>query len=96
MMVLVAYDVSTSDAGGAKRLRRMAKACENYGQRVQNSVFECLVEPAVWTMLEGRLLSIMDEKRDSLRVYFLGSNWQHRVEHHGVRLSYVQGESIVL
>ena len=77
-------------------MRRVAKKCLDYGIRVQNSVFECLVEPAVWTMLEGRLLSIMDEKRDSLRVYFLGSNWQHRVEHHGVHLSYVQGESIVL
>lgn len=96
MMVLVAYDVSTVDAGGAKRLRRIAKACENCGQRVQNSVFECLVEPAAWTMLEARLLSIMDKEKDSLRVYFLGSNWQRRVEHHGVRLSYVQGEPIVL
>lgn len=96
MMVLVTYDVETTDQGGARRLRRMAKACEDYGQRVQKSVFECVVEPAQWKVLEARLLSIMDKERDSLRVYMLGANWQRRVEHHGVKLSYTQEEPIVL
>jgi CRISPR-associated protein Cas2 len=96
MMVLVTYDVETTDQGGARRLRRMAKACEDYGQRVQKSVFECMVEPAQWKVLEARLLSIMDKERDSLRVYMLGANWQRRVEHHGVRLSYTQEGPIVL
>ncbi len=96
MMVLVTYDVNTADAGGTKRLRRLAKACESYGQRVQKSVFECLVDPATWARLEGRLLAIMDPEKDSLRVYLLGDNWQRRVEHHGVRLSYTQEEPIVL
>jgi len=95
-MVLLAYDVSTDDQGGAKRLRRMAKACEDYGQRVQRSVFECVVDPAQWTLLEARLLKIMDPERDSLRVYFLGKNWQRKVAGHGVRPGFVQEDAIVL
>ncbi len=88
MMVLVSYDVSFEDPGGARRLRRIAKTCENYGQRVQYSLFECVVDPAQWTMLKHRLLEEMDEERDSLRFYFLGANWKNRVEHHGAKLGY--------
>ena len=85
MMVLVSYDVMTSSEGGQKRLRRVAKECKNYGQRVQFSVFECNVDPAQWTLLRARLAGIIEEDKDSLRFYFLGSNWQRRVEHVGAK-----------
>jgi len=84
MMVLVSYDVSFEDPSGKKRLRRIAKVCENFGQRVQYSVFECVVDPAQWTAFRDRLLKEYDEEKDSLRFYFMGKNWQRRVEHHGV------------
>ena len=84
-MVLVSYDVSTSSAGGAKRLRRIAKVCKDYGQRVQFSVFECIVDPAQWALMRNKLIKIMDEKHDSLRFYFLGANWKPRVEHIGAK-----------
>jgi CRISPR-associated protein Cas2 len=83
MMVLVSYDVNTQDAGGRKRLRRIAKCCQDLGQRVQFSVFECLVDPAQWTALRIKLEKEMDKTKDSLRFYFLGSNWQRRVEYIG-------------
>jgi CRISPR-associated protein Cas2 len=85
MFVLVTYDVKTSDPGGAKRLRRVAKACRDYGQRVQFSVFECIVDPAQWTKLRQRLINEIEEDVDSLRFYFLGSNWKRRVEHVGAK-----------
>jgi len=85
MFVLVSYDVATNDEGGAKRLRRVAKTCQNYGQRVQYSVFECIVDPAQWTMFRDRLIKEIDEEKDSLRFYFLGSNWRRRVEHVGAK-----------
>ena len=87
MFVLVTYDVKTSDPGGTKRLRRVAKACKDSGQRVQFSVFECIVDPAQWTRLRQRLIGEIDEEVDSLRFYFLGSNWKHRVEHIGAKES---------
>jgi CRISPR-associated protein Cas2 len=87
MMVLVSYDVSLEDKEGRRRLRRIAKACQDYGQRVQFSIFECLVEPAQWVELRGRLLEEMDVSKDSLRFYFLGANWQRRVEHVGAKPS---------
>lgn len=83
MMVLVSYDVSTKIGAGAKRLRKISEVCVDYGLRVQYSVFECNVDPAQWEVLKDRLLSIYDEENDSLRFYFLGSNWKRRVEHHG-------------
>jgi CRISPR-associated protein Cas2 len=95
-MVLITYDVNTGDQGGTKRLRQMAKACENVGQRVQKSVFECVVDPAQWATLESRLLAIMDKDKDSLRVYRLGSNWTRRVQHHGVSQKYEQEGPIIL
>lgn len=85
MLVLVSYDVATSDAGGPGRLRRVAKACKDYGQRVQYSVFECLVDPGQWERLKHRLLGVIDTDKDSLRFYYLGSNWRGRVEHVGVK-----------
>jgi len=85
MMVLVTYDVNTTKEGGAKRLRRVAKACQDYGQRVQYSVFEIEVEPAQWELLRNRLESIIKVEHDSLRYYFMGSNWQRRVEHIGAK-----------
>lgn len=84
-MVLVSYDVQTSDDGGPARLRRVAKTCKNYGQRVQFSVFECTVDPAQWVALRQELISVIDEKKDSLRFYFLGANWKRRVEHVGAK-----------
>ena len=86
-MVLVSYDVSLENSGGARRLRRVSKACKDFGQRVQYSVFECIVDPAQWTKLRARLLSEIDPKQDSLRFYFLGSNWRKRVEHVGAKPS---------
>lgn len=88
MLVLVTYDVKTETAAGRKRLRRVAKACENCGQRVQFSVFECLLDPAQWSVLRARLIDEIDEAQDSLRFYFLGSNWKRRVEHVGAKPAY--------
>ena len=85
MLVVVSYDVSTREQAGQRRLRRVARACEDYGQRVQNSVFECLVDPARWEALKLRLLDEIDPEKDSLRFYFLGSNYQNRIEHHGAK-----------
>lgn len=85
MLVLVSYDVATSDTGGQARLRRVARACQDYGQRVQFSVFECLVDPAQWAMLRDRLEACIDPEKDSLRFYFLGANWRRRVEHVGAK-----------
>lgn len=85
MFVIVSYDVATSEKGGQRRLRRVAKACKDFGQRVQYSVFECIVDPAQWTVLRSRLISEIDPDNDSLRFYYLGSNWQHRVEHVGAK-----------
>lgn len=88
MLVLVTYDVRTETPAGRRRLRRVAKICTNYGQRVQNSVFECLVDPTQWAVLSGLLEKEIEKEEDSLRYYFLGSNWQRRVEHVGAKPSY--------
>ena len=88
MMVLITYDVNTMTKKGRRRLRQVAKTCENCGQRVQNSVFECLLEPAQWTALRKRLIDEINEEEDSLRFYFLGKNWKPRVEHVGTKPSY--------
>jgi len=85
MLVLVTYDVNTSDPGGTGRLRRVARACQNVGQRVQYSVFELEVEPAKWTLLKARLESIIQPDRDSLRYYYLGANGRRRIEHVGAK-----------
>lgn len=85
MMVLVSYDVSTVTAEGRRRLQHMAKACKNYGQRVQYSVFECELDPAQWEQFKAKLLGIFQPEEDSLRFYYLGSNWERRVEHVGAK-----------
>ncbi len=96
MMVLVSYDVSTSDDGGQRRLRRVAKICKNYGQRVQYSVFECIVDPAQWTLLRKKLEDQIDPSKDSLRYYFLGANWQKRVEHTGAKPTFDQEGPLII
>jgi CRISPR-associated protein Cas2 len=85
MLVLVTYDIGLTQPGGARRLRRVARACQNYGQRVQFSVFEVEVDPAQWAALKARLESLIDPKQDSLRYYYLGANWRRRLEHVGAK-----------
>jgi len=85
MLVLVTYDVNTQDAEGRRRLRRVAKACQDFGQRVQNSVFECEVDPARWAMLRATLIAEIEEDKDSLRFYQLGASGKRRVEHVGAK-----------
>lgn len=88
MLVLITYDVNVTTDAGKRRLRRVAKQCVNYGQRVQNSVFECLLDPTQFAELRHRLETIIDAETDSLRYYFLGSNWKKRVEHVGSKVTY--------
>ena len=83
MLVVVSYDVSTKTEAGKKRLRKVAETCLDYGIRVQNSVFECKVDPAQWEILKNELMSLYKKEEDSIRFYHLGSNWQRRVEHYG-------------
>lgn len=87
-MVLITYDVNTTTSEGRRRLRQVAKLCVNNGQRVQNSVFECLVDPTQFKMLRNKLESTMDSRVDSIRFYLLGDNWKKRVEHLGAKPSY--------
>jgi CRISPR-associated protein Cas2 len=96
MLVVVAYDVSTESEDGKRRLRRVAKLCEDFGQRVQKSVFECLVDAAQWVELRARLVGEIEAGADSLRFYFLGDNWHRRVEQVGAKASYdPQGPLII-
>jgi CRISPR-associated protein Cas2 len=88
MLVLVTYDVNTESAAGRKRLRRVARVCVDNGQRVQHSVFECVIDAAQWVRLRKSLISEIDPVLDSLRFYFLGNSWQERVEHVGAKPSY--------
>ncbi len=87
MMVLITYDVSTETEGGMRRLRKVSKKCQDYGQRVQNSVFECLIDSAQLKQLQDKLFKIIDPEVDSLRFYYLGDNWKSRVEHVGAKPS---------
>lgn len=88
MLVVISYDVNTEDTAGRRRLRRIAKLCMDWGQRVQFSVFECLVDYSQWLKLRHSLLAEMDTEKDSLRFYLLGNRWQQRVEHVGAKASY--------
>ena len=88
MLVLITYDVNTEDAGGRKRLRKVASECRDYGQRVQNSVFECVLDAAQYRMVKHRLEGLIDPEKDSLRFYNLGNNYQSRVEHVGAKPTY--------
>ncbi len=87
-MVLITYDVSTTSPEGRKRLRLVAKQCVNHGQRVQNSVFECMLDPGQFQTLKSKLEKIIDEDEDSLRFYNLGSNWNNRIQHVGAKKTY--------
>ena len=88
MMVIISYDVATSDPAGKKRLRKVAKECQNHAQRVQNSVFEADLDYSAFLKLKERLLEMIDKEKDSLRFYYLGNNWERRVEHVGAKQTY--------
>ncbi|MFR8071413.1 MAG: CRISPR-associated endonuclease Cas2 [Anaerovoracaceae bacterium] len=88
MMVLISYDVSTNDSEGKTRLRKVAKECQNHAQRVQNSVFEADLDYSTFLKLKARLIKLIDEEKDSLRFYYLGNNWEKRVEHIGAKETY--------
>ena len=96
MLVLVTYDVRTAEPGGAARLRRVAKACRDFGQRVQYSVFEIEVDPAQWAALKARLQGFIEPESDSLRFYYLGTNWQRRVEHVGAKPAANLGGTLII
>ena len=96
MMVLVSYDVMVTSPGGQRRLRKVAKACTNYGQRVQYSVFECVIDPAQWIKLKNILENIIDDKTDSLRYYYLGANYKRRIEHIGAKPSFDVDEPLIV
>lgn len=96
MLVLISYDVSTQDAAGRRRLRLIAKQCVNYGQRVQNSVFEGLLDAAQLRALQAKLCGIMDKEKDSLRFYNLGDRYQTRIEHFGAKPGYDPSETLIL
>lgn len=95
-MVLISYDVSTTDLSGRRRLRKIAKECVNYGQRVQNSVFEVNVDYSEFIKLKDRLLKLIDESEDSLRIYYLGNNWKRRIEHFGAKETYDSEGTLIL
>jgi CRISPR-associated protein Cas2 len=96
MMVLITYDVNTETAAGKKRLNKVARQCQNYGQRVQDSVFECVLDPALLKQLQNKLEKTIDLEKDSVRYYYLGDEWRHRVEHIGVKIGIdVEGPLIV-
>ena len=96
MLVVICYDVSTTEPSGQRRLRRVAKACKDYGQRVQFSVFECEIDPAQWTALRQRLIDEIEPDLDSLRFYFLGSKWRRRIEDIGAKKSYDPGGPLII
>lgn len=95
-MVVVSYDVSTIDPKGQTRLRRVAKVCKDYGQRVQYSVFECSVDPAQWAFFRDKLMKEIDSDKDSLRFYFLGANWRRKVEHVGANKPFDPDDPLVV
>ena len=95
MMVLITYDVNTEDSEGRRRLRKIAKQCVNYGQRVQNSVFECILDAAQCRTLQHKLVTIMDPEKDSLRFYYLGNKYETKIEHFGAKASY-EAEGVLM
>lgn len=96
MLVLVTYDVNTETPQGRRRLRQVAKTCVNHGQRVQNSVFECLLDASQYVKLKGKLTALIDPERDSLRFYQLGNNYKNRVEHIGVHPAFAQDDVLLV
>ena len=95
MLVLITYDVNTEDAAGRRRLRWVARQCVNYGQRVQNSVFECVLDAAQYRQVQAKLIQIADLERDSLRFYMLGNNYKSKVEHSEIKPSY-EAEGVLM
>lgn len=96
MLVLITYDVNTEDSAGRKRLRQIARQCVNYGQRVQNSVFECLLDTAQCRSLQAKLCKIMDPEKDSLRFYYLGNRYESKIEHFGAKVSYDPEDVLII
>jgi CRISPR-associated protein Cas2 len=96
MLTLITYDVNTETTAGRKRLRRVAKICVDYGQRVQNSVFECNIDAAKFRIVKDKLLKEINSETDSLRFYFLGNNYKSKVEHHGAKASFDVTEPLIL
>ena len=96
MLVLITYDVNTVDADGRRRLRQVAKKCVAHGQRVQNSVFECLLDAAQYKLLKAELTALIDEKKDSLRFYYLGNRYETRIEHFGVKSGYAPEGALIV
>lgn len=96
MLVVITYDVNTETAAGRKRLRQISRQCVNYGQRVQNSVFECLLDPAQCRMLQDKLLKIMDPDKDSLRFYYLGSQYESKIQHFGCKQGYMPKDVLMV
>lgn len=96
MMMIITYDVNTETAAGRKRLRKVAKQCQNYGQRVQNSVFECIIDPALFKILRNELIQIMDAEKDSIRFYNLGNEWKNRIEHLGTKHTMNLEDSLIV
>ncbi len=96
MLVLITYDVNTETASGKKRLRKVAKECQNYGQRVQNSVFECIMDNAKTKVVKAKLLEIIDMDKDSLRFYYLGNDYKNKVEHYGTKTSIDLEETLII
>ena len=96
MLVLITYDVNTETVSGKKRLRKVAKQCENYGRRVQNSVFECILDQAQSVVLKQSLIDIIDENVDSLRFYYLGNKYQTKVEHVGVERGIAVDQPLIM
>lgn len=96
MLVLITYDVNTEDAAGRRRLRKIAKKCVDYGQRVQNSVFECSVDAAQCRKLQAELLKLMDADKDSLRFYYLGNHYERKVEHFGCKQTYLPDDTLMV
>lgn len=95
MFVLITYDVNTEDSQGKRRLRQVAKICVNYGQRVQNSVFECDLDPSQLCLVKNKLVKIIDTEKDSLRIYNLGNNYKSKVEHYGAKETYAPDDPMI-
>ena len=96
MLVLITYDVNTQDKSGKTRLRKVAKECVNHGQRVQNSVFECILDAAQCNLLKVTLLNIINQEKDSLRFYYLGNKYSNKVEHYGAKKTFEQEGTLIL
>ena len=96
MLVLISYDVNTQDAAGRRRLRLIAKQCVNYGQRVQNSVFECILDAAQCRQLQHKLCSLMDKEKDSLRFYYMGKKYESKIEHFGCKQTYLPEGTLIV